>query len=124
MRAAFTAGLCLSLFVAGCEKTRVQQTAIANADAARGLKVMREAACGACHLIPGIEWPRGVVGPSLEGFADRGLIAGRFPNKPQILAAWIRDPPALDPQTGMPPSDISEQEARDVAAYLYTLRAG
>jgi cytochrome c len=31
----------------------------------------------------------------------------------------ILDPRGLDPKTRMPQTGISEQEARDVAAYLY-----
>lgn len=96
---------------------------VAGGSPARGLALTRQAACGACHVIPGLEWPKGVVGPPLTGFADRNLIAGRFPNQPDFLAAWVRNAPAMDPQTGMPASGLSQQEARDVAAYLYTLRA-
>jgi cytochrome c1 len=44
-----------------------------------------------------------------------------LPNTPQNLVAWIRDPPGIDPLTAMPASGMSEAEARDVAAYLYTL---
>ena len=79
--------------------------------------------CGACHEIPGVRWPRGRVGPSLDGFARRALIGGQFPNRPDILGLWVRNAPALSPRTGMPPMPLSEQEARDVAAYLYTLDA-
>ena len=39
-----------------------------------------------------------------------------------MLTAWLRDPPALDPATAMPALGLSEPEAHDVAAYLYTLR--
>jgi hypothetical protein len=31
------------------------------------------------------------------------------------------NPPAIDPLTAMPATGISEAEARDAAAYLYTL---
>jgi cytochrome c1 len=39
-----------------------------------------------------------------------------------LLTAWLRDPPAIDPATLMPAMGLSEPEARDMAAYLYTLR--
>jgi cytochrome c1 len=39
-----------------------------------------------------------------------------------MLSAWLRDPPAIDPATAMPNLGLSEAEALDVAAYLYTLR--
>ena len=95
---------------------------IAGADAARGLEVIKRVGCAACHRIPGIAWPKGAVGGDLEGFARRSLIAGRLPNQPDTLVVWLQDPPALSPETGMPPMPLSSAEARDVAAYLYTLQ--
>ena len=94
---------------------------IAGADPARGLAVVERVGCAACHAIPGIDWPQGRSGPSLEGFGASPLIAGRLPNQPDVLTAWLLDPPSLAPDTAMPPSPISEAEARDVAAWLYTL---
>lgn len=120
--AAATAGAC-ALLLAGCEDTARQPQALAGADAGRGQRIIERVGCGACHVIPGVAWPRSRVGPSLEGFAERALIAGRFPNRPDTLARWVRDAPSLSPQTGMPAMPITEQEARDVAAYLYTLDA-
>ena len=91
------------------------------ANAARGKAAMERAGCGACHTIPGIGWPRGKVGPSLEGFAERGLIAGQLPNRPDVLAAFVRNAPALLPETTMPAMPLCEAESRDVAAYLYEM---
>ena len=91
------------------------------ADPAAGLQAIERAGCGACHRIPGLDWPQGRVGPVLEGFAERGLIAGRLPNRPDVLAAYVRDAPALTPGTPMPAMPLTEQESRDVAAYLYSL---
>ncbi len=91
------------------------------ASAARGLEAIERAGCGACHAIPGVRWPEGRTGPSLRGFADRGLIAGRVPNRPDLLAAFVRNAPAVVPETTMPPMPLTEQESRDVAAYLYSL---
>lgn len=91
------------------------------ADAGRGKALIGRVGCGSCHSIPGIDWPEAKVGPSLEGFAGRALIAGRYPNRPEILADYVRNAPAYTPQAGMPPMPLTEQEARDVAAYLYTL---
>lgn len=92
------------------------------ADARHGLEVMRRVACGSCHRIPGLDWPEGSVGPPLDGFADQTLIAGRLPNRPDVLTAFVRNAPALVPGTTMPAMPMSEEEARDVAAYLYTLK--
>lgn len=90
-------------------------------DPRSGARIMRQAGCGACHLIPGLRGARGMVGPSLEGFAARGYIAGKIPNRAPLLIRWIQDAPSFDPATAMPASALSEREARDVAAYLYRL---
>ena len=94
---------------------------LAGADPARGLATIERSACGACHTIPGTAWPQGQVGGALAGFGERALIAGRFPNQPDVLVQWLRDPPSLSPETGMPPTVLTDSQARDVAAYLYTL---
>jgi hypothetical protein len=38
------------------------------------------------------------------------------------MIEWLRNPPAIDAKTAMPNMHISERDARDIAAYLYTLR--
>jgi len=90
-------------------------------DAARGAAVIRQADCGSCHTIPGIRAAEGVVGPPLYFFSRRTYIAGELPNTPTNLVRWIIDPRSVEPGTAMPRLGLSEQQARDVAAYLYTL---
>jgi cytochrome c1 len=87
-----------------------------------GRHIITQRHCGTCHTIPGIVGANGVFGPPLTDFARRSMIAGNFPNTPKNLASWIRDPEAMKPQTAMPSLGLSEQQARNVAAYLYTLR--
>jgi hypothetical protein len=77
--------------------------------------------CIACHTIPGINSPRGIVGPPLAGIAHRAFIAGQLPNRPDVLVPFLQDPPALVPRTGMPDVRLSLEDARHIAAYLYTL---
>jgi cytochrome c len=91
-------------------------------DAERGRHAIRQNACPTCHVIPGISEAKGLVGPPLDRFAERVYVGGVVPNTPDNLVAWIMDPPSIDPLTAMPASGISEAEARDIAAYLYTLR--
>jgi cytochrome c1 len=55
-------------------------------------------------------------------FSDRTFIAGEVPNTTENLIKWVRSPQSIEPNTAMPNLGLSEQEARDVAAYLYTLR--
>jgi cytochrome c1 len=111
----------LAFALAGCEgetPSRAERTG----DPETGRTVIAQVGCGACHEIPGVAGAAGVVGPSLRRFAGRTLIAGVHVNEPQVLVSWLRHAPELSPGTGMPEMPISEQEARDAAAYLYTLR--
>lgn len=91
------------------------------ADAERGLEVIARVGCASCHTIPGLRWPKGQTGPSLEGFAARSLIAGKLPNRPDVLSAFVRNAPALLPDTTMPAMPMTVEESRDVAAYLYAI---
>ena len=78
--------------------------------------------CAGCHTIPGVPGAIGQVGPALAGFATRVYIGGTAANRPNRLIEWLVDPPRLEPNSAMPATGISNAEARDVAAYLYTLR--
>jgi hypothetical protein len=51
----------------------------------------------------------------------RHLIAGQLPSRPDLLAAFVRDAPALLEGTSMPAMPLSQRDARDVAAYLYSI---
>ena len=55
-------------------------------------------------------------------FSRRTMIAGELPNSPDNLVRWIKDPELVEPGTAMPDLGLTDSEARDVAAYLYTLR--
>lgn len=91
-------------------------------DARRGGALMIQYGCGACHVIPGVTAARGTVGPSLAGFRDRAYVAGILPNEPGGLVAWLVNPVRHAPKTAMPDLDVTEDQARHMAAYLYTLR--
>lgn len=111
----------LMLLLCACKPPPDERQHMPGADPARGLAAIERAGCGSCHTIPGLRWPEGKTGPSLEGFAERGLIAGALPNRPDVLAGFVRNAPAMLPGTTMPPMPITEEESRDVAAYLYTI---
>ena len=72
-------------------------------------------------MIPGVPAAEGRVGPPLTDLADRTFIAGRLRNEPSALVRWIREPRAVDPNTAMPNLGVTDRDARDIAAYLYTL---
>ncbi|HEV2820541.1 MAG TPA: c-type cytochrome, partial [Solirubrobacteraceae bacterium] len=90
---------------------------VAGGDPARGRAAMTELGCGACHRIPGVRNARAMVGPPLDGYAQRGYVAGLLPNRPANLVAWLKDPPAISPGTAMPNLGLTEAQARDMAAY-------
>jgi cytochrome c len=94
----------------------------AGGDPTRGKVQMVAYGCGSCHVIPGVDGARGLVGPPLTHFAQRAFIAGEVPNNDQFLVRWISVPQAIEPGTAMPNLGVSEAQARDIAAYLYTLR--
>ena len=94
---------------------------IAGADAQRGRALIREAGCAACHTVPGVHDARGNVGPPLARFADRTYVAGMLRNEPRNLVTWLRHPQQVVPGNAMPDMGLDERDARDIAAYLYTL---
>lgn len=62
------------------------------------------------------------MGPDLQGIAGRSYLAGRLENTGPEMIRWIQHPRAIVPGNVMPELGVPEQEARDMAAYLYTLR--
>jgi cytochrome c len=95
---------------------------IAGANARRGQALIETAGCAACHTVPGVRGARGNVGPPLTRFGDRSTIAGMLPNEPKNLVTWLRHPQQVVPGNAMPDVGLDERDARDIAAYLYTLR--
>ena len=110
-----------AMCTAACKPPPDQRQSFPTADAGRGKRLVEEVGCAACHTIGGIDWPQGRAAPELRGLTGRALIAGKVPNSPENLAAFVRNAPAVAPGTTMPPMPLSEQESRDVAAYLYEI---
>ena len=91
-------------------------------DPARGAAAIRAYGCAGCHTIPGIVGADGQIGPPLAGIANRMYVGGVVTNTPDNMIRWIVDPKAIDSKTAMPSVGLTQDQARDVAAYLYTLR--
>src|SRR5690606_20129849 len=115
---AAVAGLC-ALMLAGCSAAAQDERALRKE---RGRAAIVAYGCGACHEIDGVRGANGRVGPPLNGVADRVYIAGYLPNQPDVMVQWIMVPQAFRQPTAMPNLGVSEQEARDMTAYLYSLR--
>lgn len=94
---------------------------VAGGDARIGKRLVEQYQCGACHVIPEVPAAQGKVGPPLNAFGRRSYIAGSIPNLPEPLVRWLIDPPAMKPGTGMPNLSVSSDDARHMAAYLYTI---
>lgn len=112
------------LLATGCKGGRytASEQIVPGGSPERGAQVIERFDCGSCHVIPGISGAGGLVGPPLLWFSRRTFIAGELPNTPANLIRWVRNPPSVEPGTAMPVLGLDEQQARDVAAYLYTLR--
>ena len=106
-----------------CHRERTQQLkSLAGGDPNRGKAAIDRYGCNACHSIPGIPGPKGMVGPPLEHMASRAHIGGKLANNPEMMIKWLQNPPAFDPQGSMPNLGVTEADSRDITAYLYTLK--
>lgn len=118
--------LCLAALVtatAGCTHGEADAAALTHGgNAARGKELIRAYGCGSCHSIPRVPGAEAIVGPNLQGIGARAYIAGVLPNTPENMIRWIMDPPSVDDKTAMPNLHVAATQARDIAAYLYTLQ--
>jgi cytochrome c oxidase assembly factor CtaG/cytochrome c2 len=104
----------------GCSRSSATRPH-ADGDPARGRTAIVHYGCGSCHVIPGIHSAVGRVGPTLAGIADRRMVAGIVQNTPDEMVRWIMTPQSMAPGNAMPNLGVSDTQARDIAAYLYTL---
>ena len=105
-------------------RTEVERAAMLTGGGHAGLgrTEIRKYGCNTCHEISGVPGARGLIGPRLDGIGQRYYIAGELPNTPDNLMLWIQHPRQVEPHTAMPEMGVTEQDSRDIAAYLYTLR--
>lgn len=119
----FIGTLLTVLVVTGCglmsrEDPRVDAT---GGHIERGRELARSNGCMSCHSVPDESSAESGYGPDLEGFGNNRLIAGAVENEPDTLIAFLMDPQSLVPGTSMPTVGLTEQEARDIASWLYSL---
>jgi cytochrome c oxidase subunit 2 len=97
-----------------------------------GERIFLSSSCITCHTIAGTT-AAGLVGPSLTLVGTRPWIgAGASAMNHENLIEWIRDPQSVKPGTlmpgtrtaggGLPPTGLTDQEVRAVAAYLLSLK--
>jgi cytochrome c len=109
------------LLAAGCRRDVGHVVkAVTAGDAAAGRDAIVVYGCGACHMIEGIPDANAYVGPPLVQYEQRHYIAGNLPNSADNLIMWLQFPQTIEPGTAMPNMGVTEQDARNIAAYLYS----
>lgn len=116
MRIVVAASVLLAL--SACSGT--ESNPVPDSDPEAGRLAIVEYGCASCHTIPGVESVNRTIGPDLTGFDDQLYIAGQLPNRPEELIRWIQYPQEIVPGSAMPNMGVTEQDARDIAAFLYT----
>lgn len=111
-----------TVLLAACSADK-QAVIVDGGDPTRGAQSMQRHGCHSCHRIPGIPGAHSYVGPPLTAWRERHFIAGNLENTPENLIDWIMHPQSIEPGSAMPDMNVSEQEARDISAYLFTLEA-
>jgi len=112
----------LMVGMSGCDRNAAEpHWRMIDANASRGPALIQAYGCVSCHTVPGVTEAKGNVGPPLAQFGRRVYIAGMLRNTPDNLIKWLRKPQSVVPGNAMPDMNVTEQDARDLAAYLYTL---
>lgn len=105
MRAALTLALIVpvtAFAVSACAQESVEQ----------GRKHFMNSGCYGCHLVGKTGTP---IGPNLSN------VGGKYSRS--YLERWLRDPSAQRPNAHMPRLELSEQQVKDLAAYLSAQRS-
>ena len=108
--------------LAACSNVRREAAQLTGGDPDRGVHLIGRYGCTACHTIPGIRGADAAVGPPLTRVASRMYLAGQIQNTPANMVRWIQHPREIEHGTAMPDMGVTDSDARDIAAYLYTLR--
>ncbi len=93
-------------------------------DRGSGADAIEANGCTSCHVIPGIATPSGgesYVGPPLDAWSRRSFIAGSVQNNTANLRRFLLDPDDVRPGSAMPDLGLTEEEVRDITAYLFGL---
>jgi cytochrome c len=117
--------LVVALMLGGCaadESARKDAALLTGGEPGRGPSAIGRYGCGSCHTIPNVNGANGLIGPPLTGIASRAYLAGRLTNSPDNMIRWIQHPQHVEPGNVMPEMGVTDADARDIAAFLYTLR--
>jgi len=116
-------GLIAVLTLSACsDKASKQSRLLTNGNPDRGKTALTSYGCVACHTIPGVRGSNSLTAPPLIGISQRSYLAGMLENTPANLRSWIQHPRKVNPHTAMPEQGVTDQDASDMVAYLYTAR--
>ena len=102
------------------ERMRMHAALETGGNPKRGEALFIQYGCGSCHAMSDVRTATGMVGPPLDGIAVRVIIAGHLANTPDNMERWLENPQQVSPGTAMPNLNVSEGDARDITAFLYT----
>lgn len=117
-----TSAVWVLLSLASCSKAKEEAVALTGGDPGRGANALRQYGCGSCHAISGITGATAKTATPLDHIGSRAFLHGQEPNTPEAMIRWIQHPQKQEPGNAMPELNVSEKDARDMAAYLYTLK--
>ena len=114
----------LLFLLAACNGRQKPQNAAVTGggNAERGKNLVQQYGCTSCHSIPGVPGPQDGISAPLAKIGSRQLIFGKFQNTPRNMMSWIQNPQAMNPQNAMPNLGVTPADARDITAFLYTLK--
>lgn len=82
--------------------------------------------CHSCHIIPGVPVNRDSRGPALKHWSKQSTIAKKWPNTPENLEEFIQHPERMlhgkDLKNEITMSSVKPQDAKDIAAYLFSIQ--
>jgi cytochrome c len=113
-------GVALLLLLAACDRPLPEHEPATGGNPRTGKQLIQKFGCGSCHTVPEVPGANATLAPSLEKLKSRQFLAGRLTNTPENLQKWIQKPRTVDPKTAMPDVGLDQQQARDIAAYLYS----
>jgi cytochrome c len=106
----------------GCSSDEPGSVEVPGGDPEMGRELIMAYDCGECHRIPGVDGAEGRTAPGLQVWPNRAFVAGGLPNTPENVMRFIQDPSGVMAGSPMPDLGVSEEEARHITAYLFTLR--
>lgn len=99
---------------------KMKTPAVIPAEAKNGEQLFKDN-CMSCHAVNATGLG---MGPNLNGFASRTMVAGILPHNDESIRAWIKDPQAEKPGNKMPAfgQTLKDDQINDIIKYLDSLK--